>query len=136
VVQKSARFHFLLERCYKQIYIHLRSFLLVQHFFSQSRLCELLGQIHLEDLELYFFLLEVAQRYLLRIHELLHLLLFPQCLVFSYLIYFQSRLCEILDQTRLEDLEHHFYVLEVAQQYLQRIHELLRQLLFLQCLIF
>jgi hypothetical protein len=40
------------------------------------------------------------------------------------------------DQIHLEDLVPYFFLLEGAQQYLQRIHELPHQLLFLQYLVF
>ena len=101
--------------------------------FSQKELYEILGQIHLEDLEPYFFLLEVVRQYLLRIHELPHQLLFLRCWVISYLIFSQKELYEILDQIHLEDLGPYFFLLEVVRQYLRRIHELPRQLLFLRC---
>ena len=132
-VQMSVRFHFLLEHCYTRICIHLRSFLLDLHSFIRSKLCGLWDQIHLEDLVPYFFLLEGAQQYLQRIHELPHQLLFHRCWVISYLIFSQKELYEILGQIHLEDLEPYFFLLEVVRQYLLRIHELPHQLLFLRC---
>jgi hypothetical protein len=104
--------------------------------YFQPKLCEILGQIHLEDLGHYFFLLVKAQQYLQRIHELLHLLPFHRYLAFFYLIYFQSRLCEILGQIHLEDLGHCFFLLVKAQRCLLRIHELQHLLPFHRYLAF
>ena len=132
-VQMSVQFHFLLEHCCTRICIHLRSFLLDLHSLIRSKLCGLWDQIHLEDLVPYFFLLEEAQQYLQRIHELPHQLLFHRCWVISYLIFSQKELYGILDQIHLEDLEPYFFLLEVVLQYLLRIHELPHQLLFLRC---
>ena len=91
----------------------------------------ILGLIHLE-VEV---LMSVLAHFLLE-HCYIQIYIHQSSFLLVQHSFAQLKLCGLLGLIRLVGLGHRFLVLEEVQQYLQRIRELLRQLLFLQYLVF